>query len=415
MDALLILGGLLLILTGLVWLVMLAFGTSLLWGMGSLLPPVTLVYALRHWRVARKAVVLSAFGFIPLVVGLTLLASHDSQRLEAIVSLAWLKPEVQKPAELQIALHGELNGQPFAPQQGELIDGVLSLREGQDFFARREISIRLPQSLNGALTVDVLPQDAGPQPEVLVSWLLPDHDLPEARRLNRGYTLHLKLEPAAPNKLVGDFHLVLPPQYKTALSGKVELFSNRLRYQNGAVDTTFDSRDTLEYVIGDYLQRRFATRAVELHSLPPVSLPAERVDLQVSARINGKDQQLPVLLQKGKRGWRVSGDSFPALGQATAAASKSAVAPEAPRGAVTAARPLDRRQRFSLDRLQSNPSRYQNLTMRVQTVRGAQAEGRFNGIDTDGQIVIRRNMSGAGEASFALAPEEISRIELLEP
>ena len=48
MDALLILGGLLLILAGLVWLVMLAFDTALLWGIASLLPPLNLVFALRH-------------------------------------------------------------------------------------------------------------------------------------------------------------------------------------------------------------------------------------------------------------------------------------------------------------------------------------------------------------------------------
>lgn len=65
MVALLILGGLLLIITGLVWLVMLAFGTSLLWGIGSLIPPINLAYALRHWRIARKAVVLGSMGAIP--------------------------------------------------------------------------------------------------------------------------------------------------------------------------------------------------------------------------------------------------------------------------------------------------------------------------------------------------------------
>ena len=43
MDALLILGGLLLILAGLVWLVMRAFATSLLWGWPSFLPPFTLL------------------------------------------------------------------------------------------------------------------------------------------------------------------------------------------------------------------------------------------------------------------------------------------------------------------------------------------------------------------------------------
>lgn len=414
MDALLILGGLLLIVAGFVWLVSLAFGTSLFWGMGSLLPPVTLAYVLRHWRVARKAVILGALGFIPLVVGLTLLASQDSQRLEAILSLQWLKPQAQKPAELRFTLHGELNGQPFAPQQGELIDGVLSLREGQDFFARREISIRLLQPVTGAVQVDVLPQDTGPQPEVVVSWLLPDQDLPDARRLNRGYTLHLKLEPEAPNKLIGDFHLVLPPQYRTALSGQVELFSDRLRYRDGQVDTQHDSRDTLAYVITDYLQRRFATRDVTLGALPPVSLPAERLELSVDARVNEQIQQLPLQLRKDSRGWRVDGDRFPSLPEVVARRDVPAVAASEPVAAAPA-RPLDRRLRFSLDRLQSNPARYQNLTMRVETERGAQAEGRFNGIDAEGQIIIRRNLGGPGEASFTLRPDEITRIELLEP
>src|SRR5690606_30116783 len=111
MDALLILGGLLLILAGLVWLVMLAFGTSLLWGMGSLVPPLTLVYVLSHWRTARKALALSALGFIPLVVGLTMLAGQDAERLEALLSLRWLKPEAAAPSDLAIQLRGELNGQ----------------------------------------------------------------------------------------------------------------------------------------------------------------------------------------------------------------------------------------------------------------------------------------------------------------
>ncbi|WP_017939324.1 hypothetical protein [Zestomonas thermotolerans] len=410
MDALLILGGLLLILAGLVWLVMLAFDTALLWGIASLLPPLNLVFALRHWRVARKAVVLGALGFIPLVVGLTLLASRDSQRLEAILNLSWLHPEAQATAELNFRLHGELNGQPFVPQYGELIDGVLSLREGQDFFARREISIRLPNPVDGPVSVDVMPQDPGPQPEVRISWLLPEQDLPEARRLTRGYTLHLQLEPVAPNKLVGDFHLVLPPQFHTALTGRIELFSDRLRYRNGKVDTRYDSRETLEYVVTDYLQRRFATRQVRLQALPPVNLPVSSLDLQVEAEVAGKPRRLPLQLRKGKRGWAVQGDQYPALPAEPAPRTlevTSAVEPE---------RPKITRRPLSLDLLQGDPATYRNLAMRVETQRGAQAEGRFAGLDAEGRVVIRRNLGrGAGEASFALTPGEIIRIELLEP
>lgn len=418
MDALLILGGLLLILAGLVWLVMRAFGTGLLWGWASLLPPLTLLYVLRHWRSARQALGLSALGFIPLIVGLTLLASQDSQRLHALLSLQWLQPEVQAPAELAIELHGELNGQPFVPQQGELLGSVLSLREGQDFFARRELVIRLPQPVTGALRLDVLPDDPSPLPEIEVSWLLPEQDLPEARRLSHGYTLHLNLQPVPPNKLAGDFHLVLPARFKTTLSGRVEVFSDGLRYREGKVDRHVDSPDTLAYVIEDYLQRRFATRSVQLGHLPALALATDSLELTVEAQINGQAQRLPLSLNKSaSRGWAVEADRFAALPERAlvAPAPQAHVAPVETASNERSSRPLDRRLRFSLDGLLRSPRRYENLTMRVSTTRGSSAEGRFQGVDQEGRIVLRQRLSGSGAASYALLPEEVSTIELLEP
>ncbi|BAN47911.1 hypothetical protein [Metapseudomonas resinovorans] len=415
MVALLILGGLLLIVAGLVWLVMLAFGTSLLWGFGSLLPPVTLAYVLYHWRRARKAVVLGAMGFIPLVVGLTMLAAQDPDRLQAILSLRWLDDERQAGSELDIRLNGELNGQDFVPLQAELVDGILSLREGQDFYARRELSIRLGAQPQGALSLDVLPEDAGPQPEIEISWLLPEQELPEARRIPRGYTLHLNLQPVAPNRLAGDFHLVLPPKFATTLSGHLEVFTDRLRYREGRVDTHYDSRDTLAYVIRDYLQRRFATRNVELAPLPGVSLPARELEVAVEARVDGQLQRLPLQLFKSdERGWRVRRDSFPPLAEPVAEVQAAEPASEA-LAVVESVRPADRRLRFSLQRLLNNPNQYQELGMRVYTQRGSTAEGRFAGLDREGRILIRRNLGGAGAASYSLAVDEIERIELLEP
>jgi hypothetical protein len=419
MDALLILSGLLLILVGLVWLVMLAFDTSLLWGLGSLLPPLTLVYVLRHWRKARKAVVLGAMGFIPLIVGLTLLANQDPQRLQAILSLDWARSPVQAPAELAIHLRGSLNGQPFAPQQGELIDGVLSLREGEDVFARREVTVRIPQLAtngNAPVRVDVLPQDIGNLPEVQLSWLLPEQELPEARRLNHAYTLHLKLEPQGPNKLAGDFHLVLPPQFKTTLSGTIEVFTDHLRYVDGKVDSRYDSRETLEYVITDYLKRRYATERVQLGILPGVNFPASNLSLDVEARINDRAEQLPVALRKSpSRGWVVVGDRYQVEEKPAASVAEKPQNTQVASTAPVANSSLDRRQRFSLERLQSNPSRYMNLQMRILTERGSMVEGRFNGIDTEGQIVVQRNLKGQGGASFAVLPAQITSIELLEP
>ncbi|HSC81985.1 MAG TPA: MFS transporter [Pseudomonas sp.] len=412
MDALLILGGLLLILIGLVWLVMRAFGTSLLWGWGSLVPPITLIYVLRHWRTARPALGLSALGCIPLVVGMALMASKDAARLEAILSLQWLKPDVVAPAELDIRLHGELNGQPFLPQHAELIDGVLSLREGEDFFASREVKIILPKGSKAPIRLDVLPADSGSLPEVEVSWLLPEQDLPEARRLSKGYTLHLDLQALPPNKLQGDFHLVLPPYFKTSLSGRLELFSDHLRYRDGRLDTSFDSRETLARVIDDYLQRRFASRVVQLGELPEVTFPSKRVALDVAARVNGQPQQLALVLLKGERGWQVEGDRYPALPDVATPAPAAPLASPVP----PASKPLpDRREHFSLLRLQRNPEQYRNLSMRVTKSSGGMAEGRFVGLDSNGNLLLSQQHGGAGQVNFNLPLDDVLKVELLEP
>jgi hypothetical protein len=416
MEALLILSGLLVMLFALAWLIVQAFARSLFWGLGCLFPPLTLIYVVRHWRTARKAVVLASLGGIPLVVGLVLLAANDPARFEQIASLHWLSSAPLKPQELRINLHGELNGEPFVPQNAELIDGVLSLREGQDFFARRELKIHIPVMADGSVRLNVLPSDAQPLPEVEISWLLPEHNLPEARRLNHGYTLYLDLKPVAPNKLQGDFHLVLPAQFNTALNGEIELFTDHLRYINGQVDRHFDSRDSITYVIEDYLQRRFASRSVRILKLPAFTLPASNLQLEVDALVAGQPQQLSLLLSKSEPvGWSVQGDQFAGIPAVVEVKTAPPVRMLEVVDVAPTRSPVDRRLQFSLERLQRHPEQYPNLLIRVITVHGSAAQGRFVGFNMDGRIVLRREISGPGEASYILRPDKVSQIELLEP
>ncbi|MFL9813149.1 MFS transporter [Stutzerimonas sp. VN223-3] len=415
MDALLILGGLLLIVAGIVWLVVLAFGTSLLWGVGSLLPPITLIYVVRHWNVARKAVGLSGLGFVPLVVGFTLLANHEPERIEAIASLQWLEPDEQtQNRHLAIGLYGQLDDRPFNPRIGRLIDGVLTLREGDDLFARQEVRINLGTTQPGALRVDVLPQDANPAPEIEISWMRPEQELPEARRVQSGYTLHLDLQPVPPNKLAGDFHLVLPAHYHTSLSGHVELFTDELRYRAGKVDLRHDSADTLAYLAKDYLQRRFKTRAVTVESLAPMTFPATTLTIVVKAKVNSELGSFDLDIQKGEQGWMVNDDEYPPLPESETPSNVVAAQPQSSFDSTPSPH-IDRRQRFSLERLLRNPARYEQLQMRAHTERGGVAEGRFIGVDRDGNLAIRRVLKGPGEATYNLAPENIVLLELLEP
>lgn len=420
MAALLILSGLLLIVLGLLWLILLAFQVSLLWGVGSLLPPILVVFIVRCWAVARKAVVLTALGFIPLIVGITQLASIDSSRVEALLNLSWLQPAEDTQPKVQIDLAGELSGQSFRPHYGELIDDVLVLREGSDFFAQRELRIALPSHLTAGaierLRLDVLPQDSGQLPEIEIMWMVPEQGLPEARRIGQGYTLHVDLQRQPPNQLQGDFHLVLPPHFKTSVSGEVQLVTDRLHYTDGQVDRNFDDIDTLEYVIEDYLQRRFATAEVYVEPFESPQAFTPPLELTLSAGVAEQRRSVFVrLLKDPHKGWYVAGDQYPEYSAEPAQTAVLAAEQAALDKQQTKIRAVDRRTRFSLQRLLVNPAQYQRLQMHVQTTQGNQVTGRFVGLDAEGALVIERTVKAPGTVSFTLPPADIARITLLEP
>ena len=78
-------------------------------------------------------------------------------------------------------------------------------------------------------------------------------------------------------------------------------------------------------------------------------------------------------------------------------------------------RSVDRRLRFTLQRLLVNPAQYQYLQVHVVTVQGNQVKGRFMGLDTEGALIISRELKAPGTVSFTLSPVEIAEIALLEP
>lgn len=420
MAALLILGGFLLIGLGLLWLVVLAFKVSLLWGFGSFFPPVTLLFIVRRWTAARKAVMFTGLGLVPLTAGMTQLANEDAAKFTALWQLSWLQPAAEtRQAKVDIDLHGELYGQVFQPQHAELINGVLVLREGRDFFAQRELRIVLPSNLASqigkTLRLDVLPQDSGDLPEIEIMWLQADRLLPQARRISRGYTLHLNLLRQPPNTLQGDFHLVLPPHFKTAMSGNVQLLTDRLHYIDGRVDRHYDAISTLEYVVEDYLQRRFAVDSVRVEPFETPMPLVSPIDITVTADISGQQRTaFARLIKDATAGWMVAGDQYPSyVAQAPSAATVSAedIAGLQRNNKLRS----DRRQGFTLQRLLLNPAQYQNLQVQVQTTQGNQVTGRFVGLNTEGILIIERVIKAPGTVSFSLDPNEIQQMSLLEP
>ena len=70
MIALVYLGGLIALVAG-IWLLVVAFKTSVWWGLGSLLiGPVALVFVIMHWQVAKKPFLIQLVGVAICAIGI---------------------------------------------------------------------------------------------------------------------------------------------------------------------------------------------------------------------------------------------------------------------------------------------------------------------------------------------------------
>jgi hypothetical protein len=70
MDVALVLGGSLLVLIGWVWILIMGFSESILWGIGIfLLSPLAFVFGILHWNEAKIPVILMAVGTVGYVFG----------------------------------------------------------------------------------------------------------------------------------------------------------------------------------------------------------------------------------------------------------------------------------------------------------------------------------------------------------
>ena len=53
--------------------------------------------------------------------------------------------------------------------------------------------------------------------------------------------------------------------------------------------------------------------------------------------------------------------------------------------------------------------------MSLETVAGRQLDGEFQGINEEGELLIRRRVGKSGFAVFHVMPDEVSQILLLNP
>jgi hypothetical protein len=122
---------------------------------------------------------------------------------------------------------GQVHGLEFTLDRAEIQGGVLSLRQGKEFFADREVQVFLflgTQKPDGkSFEISRTKKDAG-APHVYVGWKPAGQKVPQKTAFTGldGYAMRLKFGTAQNGKLPGQIYVCLPDPEKSFVAGSFE-------------------------------------------------------------------------------------------------------------------------------------------------------------------------------------------------
>lgn len=315
-------------------------------------------------------------------------------------------------------LSGRVHGQPFTYDRVELIDGVLSARQGSGFLPELEVRIFLESRLKEASfderkTVSVQPGDTV-SPAIHLSWLDEQGKL-QTRIIQRGYRMELQLARVDRHQLKGFLQLILPDSTRSFLSGKFIAYTNHLRYEQGVVDRGYTHPDTLEYVARHYLVNQFPGGAIERISFSDTRIQGSRTEGSTVARIQldgGRIERRQIGLQLARGEWVVrretvttevlqertadGGDKGKEDGGGRDGAGDSSAQSGASKGPVRVA--------FA------DLARHTGKRIRTERTDGKVQQGRLQEV-TDRRIVLETNLSG-GTVEYYVDRGKLARVGL---
>ena len=120
---------------------------------------------------------------------------------------------------------GKLHGEPFTLERAELQQGILSLRQGREFFPDLEFKLFLfvdsYTRLEGQY-LDILDEENPPVksvPHVYMSWKPDSKSLPKTKTWTGDYIIRLKFGQAKNGRLPGQIYLCLPDLKQSFVAG----------------------------------------------------------------------------------------------------------------------------------------------------------------------------------------------------
>ena len=136
-------------------------------------------------------------------------------------------PSASTPATIPDSpVAGKIHGRDFAIEKVVFENGVLTLRQGKDYFPDLALDvmmfIRQGESLAGK-QVKITPGQTTGIPLLRLQWRESGKGLPETENFSGSYTLVLEFGQVEGNKVPGRIFVALPDQAKSTLSGKFEV------------------------------------------------------------------------------------------------------------------------------------------------------------------------------------------------
>ncbi|WP_339344701.1 hypothetical protein [uncultured Alcanivorax sp.] len=308
-------------------------------------------------------------------------------------------------------LTGRLHGEIFRYDRVALIDGVLTLSQGEGFLADLEVRVLLgwnPEDITERRTLIVGPSDED-GPVVHLSWKPENQDYPETRIFDGGYRMELALAPLDTGQLSGSLVLVMPDSFKSYLTGDFTAHTNHLRYRNGQVDLYFDHEDTLAHVAEEFLRTQFPEGAVSTIEARHVTLRRTENSGQVMAVVelsNGAVQERTVRLEKSDVGWAVVAGSMET--RVTTAAKEGGLELVTP----SAEKPAESERAAPEPITQTFPElvAYENQSVVLETTGGRTLEGVLRKVGGD-RLWLVMNV-GSGNVERSVGADELKFLTL---
>ena len=218
MEALLIIGGIALLIVGWLWLVASTMRRSVSrMLLALLLGPLTLL--LRGLGYALWPRLLMLLGLTGIISGAVWLHYQHPDRLQQLLAGRWLME-----ATAADDLRGTIMGQPFNPNRILWRGDDLIFEEGVEDRVRRSLTIRFGNARELlASSVERLPDDEGAWPELILQWHTGALSEPGLRRVTGDYSLSLDFARTPGNRVEGRIHLHLPSIHSTWLTGGIHL------------------------------------------------------------------------------------------------------------------------------------------------------------------------------------------------